>query len=82
MNGLCYVIFASFIIALTRAWALIRGDVAGRPASRATVGRTTVQARDPDADADHGMRVRVQPAHHPIEIAEGNGDAPSVARPC
>jgi hypothetical protein len=26
VNGLCYVIFASFIIALNRAWALIRNE--------------------------------------------------------
>jgi hypothetical protein len=27
VNGLCYVIFASFIIALNRAWALIRSEM-------------------------------------------------------
>lgn len=28
VNGLCYVIFASFIIALNRAWALIKSEIA------------------------------------------------------
>jgi hypothetical protein len=27
VNGLCYVIFASFAISLTRAWALIQSEV-------------------------------------------------------
>lgn len=27
VNGLCYVIFASFIIALNRAWALIKSEI-------------------------------------------------------
>ncbi len=27
VNGLCYVIFASFVLALTRAWQLIQADV-------------------------------------------------------
>jgi hypothetical protein len=26
VNGLCYIIFASFVIALTRAWALIKAE--------------------------------------------------------
>jgi hypothetical protein len=31
VNGLCYVIFASFIIALNRAWALIQAETALDP---------------------------------------------------
>lgn len=30
VNGLCYVIFASFVIALTRAWDLIQGEASTR----------------------------------------------------
>ena len=30
VNGLCYVIFASFVIALTRAWSLIQGEASTR----------------------------------------------------
>jgi hypothetical protein len=33
VNGLCYVIFASFVIALTRAWYLIIGEVTTTPSS-------------------------------------------------
>ncbi len=29
VNGLCYIIFASFLIALTRAWALIQAETPG-----------------------------------------------------
>ena len=37
VNGLCYVIFASFVIALTRAWSLIQGEASTRlyPENRA-----------------------------------------------
>lgn len=37
VNGLCYVIFASFVIALTRAWSLIQGEASARlhPENRA-----------------------------------------------
>jgi hypothetical protein len=31
VNGLCYVIFASFVIALNRAWALIQAETALDP---------------------------------------------------
>jgi len=30
VNGLCYVIFVSFVIALTRAWSLIQGEASTR----------------------------------------------------
>jgi hypothetical protein len=31
VNGLCYIIFASFVIALTRAWDLIRAESPAAP---------------------------------------------------
>ncbi len=30
VNGLCYVIFASFVLALSRAWSLIQGEASQR----------------------------------------------------
>jgi hypothetical protein len=35
VNGLCYVIFASFVIALTRAWDLIQADSPATPEASA-----------------------------------------------